>query len=169
MVRPIVSNLRFCISGSTIIVAFRCTTGNGTILTSVRHCLFLTYWPPECSEWTQTHSLPHPENKRQRSINDCWSCIIRNLGGDRLDTVINNVLAIFIAKRGSETHPTPSWKWASTEHQRLLVLHLQQYEWRLITRIQKHGYGSLYRQICMAYSRHILRDSNNIFCIQSYH
>jgi len=38
------------------------------------------------------------QNERQRSINDCWSCIIRNLLGDRLRPFINGVLAGFIGK-----------------------------------------------------------------------
>jgi len=58
---------------------------------------------------------------------------------------------------------------ASTERQQYLVLHLQYYEWCLITSIHKEGYSSPYRQICTGYSSHILRDSNNLFHLQSYH
>ena len=59
------------------------------------------------NEW-DTRALPDPKNERQRSVNDCWSCVLGNLGGDRLDTVIYNVLAAIIAKRESEMLPTPS-------------------------------------------------------------
>jgi len=45
-----------------------------------------------------TRSLPHPENERQPSINDFWSCILGNLTGDMLLTVINEGLAAFIEK-----------------------------------------------------------------------
>jgi len=48
------------------------------------------------------------QNERQWSINDSWSCILGNLGGDRFQIVINEVLAPFIGKRGSETLPAPS-------------------------------------------------------------
>jgi len=46
-----------------------------------------------------------------------WRC-------DRSNTVVNKVLATFIAKKASKTVPNPSWKWASTEGQRFWVLHL---------------------------------------------
>jgi len=55
------------------------------------------------------------QNERQRSVNDSWSCIMGNLGGDRLQIVINEVLAAFIGKRATEMLPAPAWKWASTE------------------------------------------------------
>jgi len=47
-------------------------------------------------------------------VNDCWSCILGNQGGDRLQTVINEVFTAFIAKRESVMLPAPSWKWVST-------------------------------------------------------
>jgi len=53
--------------------------------------------------------------------------------------------------------------------QRFLVLHLRKYGWRLISSIHKRGYGSLYRQMCTVYSRHIRRDSNNLIHLQNYH
>jgi len=69
-------------------------------------------------------SLPHHENECQRSVNDSWSCILGDLVGDRLQIVINEVLAAFIGKRDSKTLPAPSWKWVSTERQRFLVMYL---------------------------------------------
>ena len=51
----------------------------------------------------------HPcQKERQRSVNDSWSCILGNLGGDRLQIVINEVLAAVIGKRESQTLPGPS-------------------------------------------------------------
>ena len=44
------------------------------------------------------HFLPHHEIERQWSVNDSWSCILGNMGGDRLQIVINEVLAAFIGK-----------------------------------------------------------------------
>jgi len=40
-----------------------------------------------------------------------------------LQIVINGVLAAFVGNRQSETLPDPSWKWRSTECQRLLAFH----------------------------------------------
>jgi len=36
------------------------------------------------------------QNEPQRSVNDSWSGIMGNLGGDRLEIVINEVFAAFI-------------------------------------------------------------------------
>jgi len=38
----------------------------------------------------------------QMSVNDIWSCISANLRGEMLQTVINELLAAFIGKPGSE-------------------------------------------------------------------
>jgi hypothetical protein len=67
--------------------------------------------------------MPHHENECQWSVNDCWSCIMGKLGGNRLHIVINWLLTAFIGKSESETIPAPSSKWASTECQRLLAFH----------------------------------------------
>jgi len=67
--------------------------------------------------------MPHPETECQRSVNDCWSCIMGYLGGDRLHIAINWLLAAFIGKSESETLSAPSSKSASTECQRLLAFH----------------------------------------------
>jgi len=53
-------------------------------------------------------SLPHDDNKCQRSINDSWSHILGNLVGDRLHIVINELLAAFIGQRESEMLPAQS-------------------------------------------------------------
>jgi len=58
---------------------------------------------------TETQALPHPENERQWMVNDCWSCILGNVGAIGC-TVINTELAAFIVKRGSETRTTQSSK-----------------------------------------------------------
>ena len=66
----------------------------------------------------------HPwQNERKWSVNNSWSCILRNLRGDRLQIVINTVFAAFVGIRESETLPAPSWKEESTECQRLLAFH----------------------------------------------
>jgi len=80
-------------------------------------------WPPLSEKPIAIPSLPHFENKRQWSVNDCWCCILGNLGGNRLQTVINEVLAVFIVKWDSDMLPAPASKWASTERHWLLALH----------------------------------------------
>jgi len=65
----------------------------------------------------------HLENVCQWSVNDCWWCTLGNLGGDRLQTVINGVVAALIGKSGSDMLRAPSWKWASPEVQQLLDFH----------------------------------------------
>ena len=39
----------------------------------------MRYWPPLQAETSATHSLPHPQNERQLSVNDVWSCKLGNL------------------------------------------------------------------------------------------
>jgi len=68
----------------------------------------MMYWPPLYSKQRETYSLPHPEDELQRSVNDFWSCILRNLQGNRLQTVINEVSAAFIGRRESVTLPATS-------------------------------------------------------------
>jgi len=51
----------------------------------------------------------HPwQNERQRSVNDSWSCILGNLGGDRLRIVINELFAAILDKRDGKILPAPS-------------------------------------------------------------
>ena len=118
LARPVTSNLQFCVTGFTFMVTFRYATDNMKILIIVHHGLFSMHWPLQWSQWTDTHALPLPENARQRSVNDCWSCILGNLGGNRSHIAINMELAAYITKEEYEMLPTPSWKWASTERQR---------------------------------------------------
>jgi len=84
---------------------------------------YRNYRPPLSAIQIAIPSLPHLQNERQLSVNDCWSCILGQLGGDRLQTVINGVLATFIGKKETETLPALTWKWVSTECQRLLAFH----------------------------------------------
>jgi len=108
---------------SLFIIAFRHATVNLEKLTLVRLCRLLMDWLPWWSRQTATCSLCRPENEGQRNVNNCWSCILGQLGGDRLQIVINEVLAAHIGKRERETLSAVSWKWVSMEHQQLLALH----------------------------------------------
>jgi len=51
--------------------------------------------------------LPHPEHDSQQHVNDFWSCIMTNLDGDWMQTIINDVLAVFQPKRESNTLAAP--------------------------------------------------------------
>jgi hypothetical protein len=124
---PVGSNHRFCIPGFTFMIAFRYATDNHEMMILVRHGSFSMHWLPLKSTCTYTHAVPHAENVRQRSVNDCWSCILGNLEGYRYHSAIKTVLATFIAKRKRKTLHTQSWQWVSMETPRLLVLHLPSY------------------------------------------
>jgi len=89
-------------------VAFRYPTDNSKILMMVCRCSFWMYWPPLKSKNGETCSLPHHGNECQQSVNDFWSCILRNLCGHRLQIVITKVLASSIGKRRCDTLPVPS-------------------------------------------------------------
>ena len=106
------------------IVTFRYHTVNCKIFTVVHLCLFRCIGRLYNQTNGQTVSMPHPENERQQSVDDFWSCIFSNLSGDWLQTFINDLLAAFIGKSGSNMLPAPSWQWVSTEFQQFLVSHL---------------------------------------------
>jgi len=89
-------------------VTYRDQTVDRKILTMVRHCSFSMCWPPLMSKDGETPSLPRPGNERQQNVNDLWYCIMGNLSGNWLQTVINEVLASIIGKRGSDMLPAPS-------------------------------------------------------------
>jgi len=84
---------------------------------------FRNYWPPLYVKQIVIPCLPLLHNDHQWSINDCWSCIVGYLGGDRLLTVINEVLASSIGQSQWEMLLAISWKWAATEHERVLPFH----------------------------------------------
>ena len=53
---------------------------------------------PFLLEQRMTHSLPHLETKRQRSVNNIWSCIMCNQGFTRMNAQRTKLLTAFIAK-----------------------------------------------------------------------
>jgi hypothetical protein len=89
----------------------------------------------------------HPwQNERQHSVNDSWSRILDNLGGNRLRLAIDEVLNAIIGKTKSETLPAPSGKLASMEHQQFLVMYLGYPGGRQVAHCHKCGIGCLHRQ-----------------------
>jgi len=58
----------------------------------------------------ESHFLPHPEHDSQWRINDFWSCIMSNLDGNWMQTIINEVLGIFQSKREKDKFPAAFWK-----------------------------------------------------------
>jgi len=79
-------------------VAFSYHTVNCKILTMVLHCHFNMYWQPLYSKQVERRSLPHPENERQWTINNWWSCIQGNLSGTWSHVSINKWSAAFTRK-----------------------------------------------------------------------
>jgi len=118
---PFPSTFGFCrvwldasvpISGSVFrvvlfMVAFRYPTANRKILTFAGGCLFQMNQPPLSLKTRDTRSLPHPEHDSHRRVNDFWSCFMSNLGGDWMQTIINEVFAVFQTKSNSNTLPAP--------------------------------------------------------------
>jgi len=57
------------------------------------------------------------------SVNNYWSGIVHNLGGNRLQTVTNKVFTAFIEKTENDLLTAPSWKLASPKQHWLLDCH----------------------------------------------
>jgi len=88
-------------------VAFRYPTANRKILTLTGDCPFRMNRPPLSLKTRNASSMPHPEHDSHRRVHDVSSCFMSNLGGDWMQTIINEVLAVFQAKRDSNTCPAP--------------------------------------------------------------
>jgi len=83
-----------------------------------------TYWLPLEAKTKVTCSLPHPENEDQLSTIDFGSCILGNIGVGLWPWFIYEVLVACSGKSGCDIYDTPLWKWASSECQQFLVLHI---------------------------------------------
>jgi len=126
---PFPSGCRFClalqdalvpITGSAFLVSllmviFIYATVHRETLTLVHRCLGLMCTLPDWSKETATRSLPHRENEHHYSDNNCSSCILGNLCWDRLQTVINDILASLIRTTESEMLPATSCKYTPSE------------------------------------------------------
>jgi len=120
--RLVGSNPRFCVSSLLFMVSLGYLTANRKIFTFVGQYSFQMNLLPLVLKWRETRSVPHPEHHSQWCVNDFWSCIMGNLGGNWMQTIINEILDVFQTKRDSDLLPARFWKWASTEHQRFLGL-----------------------------------------------
>jgi len=58
----------------------------------------MRYRQPLEAKTTATCSLPHPENERQWSINNCWSCLSGNQGIAQIFEYITELLTSLIGK-----------------------------------------------------------------------
>jgi len=56
------------------------------------------YWQPLGAKTTATHSLPHPENLRQWTVNNFWSCMLGNQAIARILEHITEQLTALIGK-----------------------------------------------------------------------
>jgi len=83
---------------SLFIVAFRYATNKCKIFTLVGSWLFWMYWPPFLTMEEARCFLPHPENKRPQSVNDCCSCFLSNISGTWSQTSIDKKTATFIGQ-----------------------------------------------------------------------
>jgi hypothetical protein len=88
-------------------VAFRNPTAKHKRLTLISHYPFGMNQQPLSLKTRQTHSLPHSEHNSQRRVNDFYSYIMGNLGGDCMQTIINDVLPVFQRKSETNTLAAP--------------------------------------------------------------
>jgi len=58
----------------------------------------IKYWQPSLAKTTATCSLPHPENKHQRSVNSFCCCIFGNQGIALIFVFINEFLTALLGK-----------------------------------------------------------------------
>jgi len=79
-------------------VAFRYATVNCKIMTLVLHASFSTHSPPWCGNEAYSHAQPHPENERQQSVNDIWSCIFGNMSGAWSQSSIKKDMAACVGR-----------------------------------------------------------------------
>jgi len=103
-------------------------------------------WPPLEAKQILIASLPHLENERQSCINDFWSCVLGNHTIDRLETVKMEFLAAIMGKPDWNTLPAPSWQWASTERQQLLVMYHGSTGGRQVANCHKWTISCLYTE-----------------------
>jgi len=83
----------------------------------------MLYWLAFQAQERATLSLPHSEYEHQWSVNNFWSYKSGNSEAIWSLLCIIKVLAAYIGKRDRATFSAPSWKWASTEHERFLAFH----------------------------------------------
>jgi len=108
LVTSVGSNLRFYISGFTFLIAFRYATSNRKILTLVCQGLFSILWLPWWTNLAYSRALPHPENDRQWSVNNFWSCIFGNMSGAWVQASIKMDMAAFIGRYVQDIPATAS-------------------------------------------------------------
>jgi len=89
-------------------------TANRKILTLVCQWACWISQLPLYLKTRKTQSLPQPEHERQWRVNDFWSCIKYNQGGDCMLKFINDVFATFHSRGECDTLPTLKRKCAST-------------------------------------------------------
>lgn len=104
------------------VVAFIYPSANRKILPQVYPCTSRMNRMPLYLQTRDTWYLPHPEHHWQWRINDLWSRIKGNQGGDCMQKFINGVLVAFHSKGECDILHAPCRKWTSTECQRCLAL-----------------------------------------------
>ena len=101
-----------------------------------------------------------PKNERQWSVNNFWSCILHNPRAVQQSLSIMKVLDTCIGKNAKHEISTTFEKWASTESQQFLVLHLAYWKGCVSALIRNWSIGCLYRQKCYWHYRYCLLNIN---------
>ena len=105
-------DLSVTISGSVFRVllfmaAFRYPIADRKIVIFAGNYPFRMNQPPLSLTPRDTRSMPHPEHDSHQCVNDFCSSFRRHLGGDWMQTIINEVLAVFQTKTDCYTLPAP--------------------------------------------------------------
>ena len=114
--------------------------------------LKLKYWPPLQTissmllSLHQTMNINRVSTECQYSINHFGCCILYNPRAILRHLPINNIMAANIGKWEGDMVIAPVWKWASTERQRLWVLHVVSSKGCGTAYIHYRGIVRLYRQ-----------------------
>jgi hypothetical protein len=100
--------LRLTIQYITIRVNNLWSRVRGYLYTDRLQTVLKVFWRPVYAKQTAIPSMHRLENEHQRSVNNWWLCILGNLGGTMLQTVMNTALTAFIRKRETDMLPAPS-------------------------------------------------------------
>jgi hypothetical protein len=113
------------------------------------------YWPHLGAIWSLSMLLQRKlcinraSTEHQQSVNNLGCCILYNPRAVLWHRPIINVIAAVMSKRHHDMVISPVWKWASTERQRISVLHLASSIGYATAFTHNRSIGSLYTQYHM--------------------
>ena len=145
----------YCVYKGCFDVIYVCVNRVSTILNLTHsainglHCPMLSkrmYRSTLLRKKQMTRSLPHPKNDRQRSVNDFWHCVMTYPVGCAVTVHHNLTIGRLSIEQWWRQHFYYVLKWASTERQRFLALHLGNWMGCAATLRHNRAIGRLSRQ-----------------------